>query len=78
MAIMNRIRKNLEENGIEVDDDGGLLNVDSMNFISSIVCLEQEFEIEFPDEYLLIDSLSNIENISVIVEQIISNNQLCD
>jgi acyl carrier protein len=78
MNIKERIYKNLEENGIGVNDDGSLINVDSMNFISSIVCIEQEFEIEFPEEYLLIESLSNIENITYIVNHIINNNQYCD
>ncbi|KWX75484.1 MULTISPECIES: acyl carrier protein [Paenibacillus sonchi group] len=77
MTILERIRINLEENGIEISEDGSLVNVDSMSFISSIVCIEQEFEIEFPDGYLLIEEMSNIESLNYIVTQIISD-QFCD
>ena len=55
MEKLQKIQNCLEENGIEVLNDGTLDNVDSISFISSIVSLEEEFNIEFPDEYLLIE-----------------------
>ena len=45
MELEKKVNRILEENGIEVDEKGVLLNVDSMSFISSIVCIEQEFNI---------------------------------
>ncbi|NQX44399.1 hypothetical protein HQN87_03555 [Paenibacillus tritici] len=78
MNVEERILKNLEENGIEISEDGSLINLDSIGFISSIVCIEQEFEIEIPGEYLVIETMSNIDNISYIVNQIIYNNLGCD
>lgn len=74
MEIIERIRKCIEESGIDVLESGELDNIESINFISAIVNMEQEFDIEFPDEYLLIDTMSNIENICYVVKQVINNN----
>ncbi|MED4955056.1 hypothetical protein NYE69_14885 [Paenibacillus sp. FSL R5-0527] len=71
MEVNQMILDCLEENGIEVLDDGKLDNVDSFAFISAIVSLEEVFNIEFPDEYLLIEKLSNIDNICIIVKQML-------
>lgn len=68
MEKLQKIQNCLEENGIEVLNDGTLDNVDSISFISSIVSLEEEFNIEFPDEYLLIEKMNNINNICLIIE----------
>lgn len=73
MKMIERIRKCIEESGIDVLESGELDNVESINFISAIISMEQEFDIEFPDEYLLIDIMSNIENICYIVKQVIDN-----
>lgn len=78
MNIEERILKNLEENGIEVIEDGSLINLDSIGFISSIVGIEQEFEIEIPSEYLVVETMSTIENLNYIVNQLINNNLISD
>ena len=72
MNIKESINKMLEENGIELDEQGVLTNVDSISFISTIVSIEQEFDIEFPDEYLLLSSLSSINDIVRVVETVIN------
>ena len=54
-------------------NDGTLDNVDSISFISSIVSLEEEFNIEFPDEYLLIEKMNNINNICLIIESLLGS-----
>ena len=48
-------------------------NNDSISFISSIVSLEEEFNIEFPDEYLLIEKMNNINNICLIIESLLGS-----
>ncbi|MNO42838.1 acyl carrier protein [compost metagenome] len=75
MVVNERILNCLEESGIEVLEDGILDNIDSYAFISAIVSIEEAFDIEFPDEYLLIDKLSNIEDICLIVKQMLDNNE---
>lgn len=73
MEKLQKIQNCLEENGIEVLNDGTLDNVDSISFISSIVSLEKEFNIEFPDEYLLIEKMNNINNICLIIESLLGS-----
>ena len=73
MEKLQKIQNCLEENGIEVLNDGTLDNVDSISFISSIVGLEEEFNIEFPDEYLLIEKMNNINNICLIIESLLGS-----
>lgn len=70
MNIRDTVVKILEENGIEIDDEGVLLNVDSLGFISTIVGIEQEFEIEFPDEFLAIGKLDTVEDLVRVVEYV--------
>ena len=71
MGIQDVIVKILEENGIEVDDKANLLNIDSMGFISAIVGIEQEFEIEFPDEFLEFGKFDTIKDFVRVVTYII-------
>ena len=73
MEKLQKIQNCLEENCIEVLNDGTLDNVDSISFISSIVSLEEEFNIEFPDEYLLIEKMNNINNICLIIESLLGS-----
>lgn len=73
MEKLQKIQNCLEENGIEVLNDGTLDNVDSISFISSIVSLEEEFNIEFSDEYLLIEKMNNINNICLIIESLLGS-----
>lgn len=47
---------------------------DSIQFMSLIVELEQIFDIEFPAELLLLDNFRTINNISVVIDEIISIN----
>jgi acyl carrier protein len=73
MSISERILKCIEENGIAVLDDGDFDNLDSISFISAIISLETEFDIEFPDEYLLMSAFCDFENIVLIVDEILCN-----
>ena len=68
MERKERILRCLEENGVTVNSQGNLMEVNSLSFISTIVDIEQEFDIEIPDEYLLVNVLSNIEQINAIIE----------
>jgi acyl carrier protein len=71
MSISERVLKCIEESGIAVLEDGNFENVNSINFISAIVSLESEFDIEFPDEYLLLSTFCDFENVVLIIGDII-------
>lgn len=49
-----------EENGVLVDDENALLQdylPDSLTFVSLVIGIEEAFDIELPDEFLLIENL---------------------
>ena len=46
---------------------------DSIMFISFIVELEKKFEIEFPDELLLINALASLSGFAYLLAEIINN-----
>ena len=68
---MNKIVEVLEQNGIYISDDWDEeLEFDSITFISTIVCLEEAFDIDVPDDLLTLENFrtfkqyfNNIENI---------------
>ncbi|MBE6891341.1 MAG: hypothetical protein E7481_04865 [Ruminococcaceae bacterium] len=73
--LQNRIIKILEDNGIYVSDDWDEeLEFDSITFISTIVCFEDEFNIEIPDDFLLFENFKTfrlyVENIAKLLSEI--------
>jgi len=60
----------LEENGIIVDQEGNLPDMESVVFISTVISIEEEFGIEFPDEYLNIAYFNNIDEVLRIIKGI--------
>jgi acyl carrier protein len=73
--ILEIIKSNIEDTEItheQYEDDLSAMGLDSINFIRMIVTLEETFDIEVPDEKLLItemNTVSKIENIiSFLVE----------
>jgi len=71
MSNKDRIIKCLEESGIQIFDNGDFGDFESMNFISAIISLEQEFGFEFPDEYLSMNMVSNLKNTELVVKKIL-------
>lgn len=71
--MKDKVQNCLEENGILISNTGELENVDSISFISAIVSLEEEFDIEFPDEYLVQNNMANIDDVCRIVNQLVEN-----
>jgi len=78
MYIKEKIIEALESIFIYVDPneaDSMILDEyidDSIQFMSFIVALEDKFSIEFPPELLLIERLNNINDITIIVEELTS------
>lgn len=60
----------LEENGIIVDQNGDLPDIESVVFITMVLSIEERFEIEFPDEYLNVTYFSNVDDILRIIKEI--------
>lgn len=70
--IKEKVIEIVEENGIEIDNSGSFDNIDSLKFISTLVSIEQVFNIEIPDEYLLGENSINIESLTAIVDNELS------
>lgn len=73
MPVNERVLKCLEENGIIVLEDGNFENMNSINFISAIISLESEFDIEIPDEYLLMSTFCDFYNVVLIINDLLKS-----
>lgn len=60
---------------VDLIDD---LGMDSVNFISLIVELEAEFDIQIPDEWLLMDKFRECPSILSAVEELIAQKEMED
>lgn len=66
MKTENDLLKVFEENGIFIDDKNVLLQEyipDSLTFVSIVISIEEEFDIELPDDLLLIDHLGTFNSL---------------
>ncbi len=75
-AVQERVLKTLDEVGIFVDnteEDNDLTNYieDSIQFMSFVVKLEEEFEIEFPNELLIFDNFKTLDSIENMIQQLV-------
>ena len=71
IEIIRRLETIITSCGVTVDEDQriNIQEIDSLTFISVIIEIENEFCISFPDEYLMIDSLSTLSTLSLIIKQ---------
>lgn len=67
-----------EENGVLIDDKSGLMAdyiLSSFVYIGIAIGIEEAFDIEFPDEMLLIDHLGTFENMLTNVLQLVDQRE---
>lgn len=75
--VLNLIRANIDEKmfgGISLEDDFKSIGLNSITFISIIVALESELDMEFDDEMLLMTAYSTIGSMVEYVESKINCN----
>lgn len=65
--INDTIENPVSEN--QVDEDLSLLGMDSLKFISIVVTLEENFDMEVPDEYLLMTELNTVRKLVKVVSE---------
>lgn len=63
--LMKIIKNVLDDQNISINenDDLQVLGVDSIKFIRIIIEIEDTFDVEIPDEYLLFSQLNTLEKI---------------
>ena len=70
MDTGRRVQTILDEMGIIVDEYGELYELESIEFISMIVKLEETFDVEIPDDLLSFELMTNIHDIITIINSI--------
>lgn len=76
--IEEKLAEITEENGILVDDyELNLIEYipDSITFITFIVAIEEKFDIEMPDDFLLIERLGSIKELAMVINDIKTSKQ---
>lgn len=73
MDTSRRVQTILDEMGIIVDEYGELYELESIEFISMIVKLEETFDVEIPDDLLSFELMTNIHDIITIINSIRGN-----
>lgn len=71
MDIKEKVRECLEECGIVIHDDGTIEQMESINYVTAILSLEETFDIEFPDEFLNFEIMVSLDKVKDTVEIII-------
>lgn len=72
------VRHVFEENGIDIDDQDAVENMDSLEYIATLVSLEEKFEIEFPDSMLIKNMFENMNDFYLLLGWLIGINDLED
>lgn len=79
-TIRDKVLQCMNNIGLCVLDDAANFNldeyiVDSVMYVSFIIELEQMFDIEIPDEYLMISGMRTLDDICMTVEKILEDKQ---
>ncbi len=71
-TIIDIINESITKTSLSLNDTDKNLNelMDSIEFVRTIVKLEEMFNVEIPDEYLLSQNLSSIRKIEKLINSI--------
>lgn len=73
MDIMDEIERIFEENGVDAQDKDQLMEMDSLQYMTIIVEIEQKYGIVFPDEYLERNMVEDFEEFVNAVVGLVDN-----
>lgn len=68
----------IEESGIKILEDGTFEEFDSLKFVSFVVVIEEKFDINFPDNLLLMEHFVDVEVLCNIVQNVIDEQKYND
>jgi len=72
--IIEKINNSLRKLDVNIDDTEidfiSENNIDSITFIHIILSIEEEFSVEIPEEYLLMENFNTVSKIAKIVEEL--------
>lgn len=72
MNIHDQIVEIFEENGVDVENADSFNNIESIQYISIIVDIEQKFDVSLPDYILTRDDILNFDQFADIVKEVIT------
>ena len=72
MNIHDQIVEIFEENGVDVENADSFYNIESIQYISIIVDIEQKFDVSLPDYILTRDDILNFDQFADIVKEVIT------
>ncbi len=70
--IENRMKDIIERNGLFISDDTEELEFDSIQFITIVIDIEEEFHIEFTEDNLRIDKTLTLGDFCDVVVSLIA------
>ena len=73
LQIINCNMENTELSAKQIEEDLSILGMDSIAFIHIVVALEEEFDTEIPDEYLLLTEMNTISKIAEVISAALDN-----
>ena len=73
LKVLNANLENTEITSEQIDEDLSALGMDSITFIRVIVVLEEAFDIEIPDEYLLLTEMNTISKMTNVISAVLDN-----
>jgi acyl carrier protein len=73
LQIINANIENTEITFGQTEDDLSALGMDSITFIRVIVALEEAFDIEIPDEYLLLTEMNNLSKMTDVISAVLDH-----
>lgn len=73
LKVLNANLENTEITFEQTEDDLSALGVDSITFIRIIVALEEAFDIEIPDEKLLLIEMNTISKMTEVISAVLNH-----
>ena len=73
LKVLNANLENTEITFEQTEDDLSALGTDSVAFIRIIVALEEAFDIEIPDEKLLLTEMNTISKMADVISTVLDN-----
>lgn len=69
--IREQVIEIIEENGIVIEENDKFAEIDSLQLVSCILMLEENFKIAFPDDFLGVENFLDVNSICYVIEELI-------
>ena len=73
LKVLNANLENTEITFEQTEDDLSALGMDSIVFIRVVVALDEAFDIEIPDEYLLITEMNTLSKMTDVISTVLDH-----